>query len=74
VARPRKLRQEQREAARRAEQPALFELHEDCRRRAEFTGQHLERRRGATSGNGKSHAAAHRAKFTRRATRHSAKP
>ena len=32
-----KLRQEQREAARRGEQPALFQLREDCRPAAEQT-------------------------------------
>jgi hypothetical protein len=32
-----KLRQEQREAARRAEQPPLFELREDCRPPTERT-------------------------------------
>ena len=39
-----KLRQEQREAARRAEQPALFELHEDCRPTTDRTaaGRYLE--------------------------------
>ena len=39
-----KLRQEQRAAARRGEQPALFELHEDCRPATERTaaGRYLE--------------------------------
>jgi hypothetical protein len=39
-----KLRQEQREAARRAEQPPLFDLHEDCRPAADRTaaGRYLE--------------------------------
>ena len=39
-----KLRQEQREAARRAEQPPLFELREDCRPAAErnAAGRYLE--------------------------------
>jgi hypothetical protein len=39
-----KLRQEQREAARRGEQPALFELHEDCRPATErnAAGRYLE--------------------------------
>ena len=39
-----KLRQEQREAARRAEQPPLFELREDCRPPTERTaaGRYLE--------------------------------
>jgi hypothetical protein len=40
-----KLRQEQREAARRAEQPPLFELRENCRPASERTaaGRYLER-------------------------------
>ena len=39
-----KLRQEQREAARRVEQPPLFELREDCRPPPERTaaGRYLE--------------------------------
>ena len=39
-----KLRQEQRAAVRRGEQPALFELREDCRPAAERTaaGRYLE--------------------------------
>jgi hypothetical protein len=39
-----KLRQEQREAARRAEQPPLFELREDCRPATErnAAGRYLE--------------------------------
>jgi hypothetical protein len=39
-----KRRQEQREAARRGEQPALFELHEDCRPATDRTaaGRYLE--------------------------------
>jgi hypothetical protein len=39
-----KLRQEQREAARQAQQPALFELREDCRPSADRTaaGRYLE--------------------------------
>ena len=39
-----KLRQEQREAAQRGEQPALFELREDCRPPTERTaaGRYLE--------------------------------
>jgi hypothetical protein len=39
-----RLRLEQRAAARRGEQPALFELHEDCRPAADRTaaGRYLE--------------------------------
>jgi len=55
----------------------LQELHNDCRMRAEMTGEHIERRRGSRPSNGggkhKPTAAASRAKAPRRSSRHAAK-
>jgi low affinity Fe/Cu permease len=45
----------------------LAELHEECRARAEMTGQHLSSRQGAERN--KPRAAAHRAKSARRTTK-----
>ena len=45
----------------------LAELHEECRARAEMTGQHLDRRQSASAT--KPRAAAHRAKSARRTTK-----
>jgi low affinity Fe/Cu permease len=55
----------------------LHELHNDCRMRAEMTGEHLERRRVSrpANGNGKHKpTAASRAKIQRRPARYAAKP
>jgi low affinity Fe/Cu permease len=47
----------------------LAELHEECRARAEMTGEHLGRRQSTSTSASKPRAAAHRAKSARRTTK-----
>ncbi len=54
----------------------LADLHNDCRARAEMTGEHLENRRRRANngnGNGQTNARAHRTKPRRRTASHAAK-